>query len=1153
MKGNILLSGLLLCVVSVSAQRREVTDMAGRRIDIPHDVRRVFTDRFLSLTAFALDPEMVCNATFRVPEAGKKYISEAYYRDKPLAEDNEEEILRLHPDVILLSLTDEDSRETADRMQKKLQIPVLLVKFEVTEYRNAYRFLGQALNRKEAADRIIDFIDRYLIPLHEQMKKLADEQRPSVYYAEGNRGLNTEAAGSLHSQVIDWLNARNVAQVKTGSIHGMAAVSIEQVLMWNPEAIIVWSGFPAGMGLPQEAAKEKTTREHILTDPAWKRINAVRNGKVYQVPSLPFGWIDRPPGANCVPGILWLAHQIYPGTVTFDLNDALKQCFRLFYHVEITDEDIKSLISCPSAQIHLIPGSSPSSPPTPLRPHPRPLSILERGGIPAAKPDSAHRQAWQHLPPSLAAPTAKPDSTHCQAWQYPPPSLAVLNTHQSRPVFLPSPFGEGPGVRWIFGEEPEVRSCEEEPGVRSYEEEPDVRSREEKPAVRWSREEDPGERSDTLPEVTVPGRRRTSPLKEITVEPLAWESSITRITSGDNRKTAAHHLFDVLKYSVNGMASTQGRRKKHYYLLRGQNVASDYAINGVSLSTNGAGPMAEWVEAPSLLPESMIESVEIVRSGNSLLLGFSGLNGVINVKTKTFDKPVTRVEAEYGTFNTLHAGLLHGGKIKNLHYAFSLFNDRTDGPAGRHSNENLWNFYGKIDWQHRDKLEIHLESSYIYGTRFVTQAAFDTLAAPQSQLADLWEYDPMRYSISTARLQYRESKHASTELQFSFILNRMDLYPDRYHYTSAGKVVQLSDSIVRNRMLDEPDSIYTVALFQAFSPVEHNVARAGVMFASSANYAHGKSKKKILSATLLDQHTFGRTDVHLGLKLIREYYEYYVPYQGFGDDINAVTDRWQPALFNVSTGISHQFNAACILNCVINSGALPVDRTALQQQTDANGNLLIDENTGKTLLASLKGENRTGIELGLQQHIPAAGHLTWTLFLLNQKNTSEYTRTPYYDGNNVLRYYMKNIDLRTVGIELSCRSRTWMDMFSAFGNISCKYVYRSEPSGRTHYDRQPPLIANACLSFAKKELEIHLTAKYVSSYRSDRFLKTAVNMGNYGLADMQVIYHIHKRHTELYAHATNLFDVRYATVSPLYPDFGRQIRIGIRFTMNSEQ
>lgn len=336
---------LLLHGGMATAQRREVTDMAGRRVNIPHTVRTVFTDRFVSLMAFALDSGMTCNATFRVPEAGRKYIAETYYRDKPLTENHEEEILRLRPDVILSSFLDDASREEADRMQAKLHIPVLLVKPGIADCRSACEFLGQALDRREAAGRITDFLDRYLIPLHEQTKKIPAGERPSVYYAEGARGLNTEAAGTFHSQAIDYVHARNVATAVGGSVHGMAAIALEQALRWNPDVIIVWSGPPSGSGLPQQAKGAKSTLEHILSDPAWKRLDAVRNNRVYQAPSTPFGWIDRPPGINCAPGVLWLARTLYPETVAFDFNEALKTCFRLLYHVEITDGDVAQLLN----------------------------------------------------------------------------------------------------------------------------------------------------------------------------------------------------------------------------------------------------------------------------------------------------------------------------------------------------------------------------------------------------------------------------------------------------------------------------------------------------------------------------------------------------------------------------------------------------------------------------------------------------------------------------------------------------------------------------------------------------------------------------------------------------------------------------------------
>ncbi|MDR1859689.1 MAG: ABC transporter substrate-binding protein [Bacteroidales bacterium] len=329
---------LLLSAASVSG--RVVTDMAGRRVSVPDSIQRVFTDRFVSLMAFALDETFLCNATFSVPEAGRRYISQAYYSGKILTEDNEEEILRLRPDVLLMSEVDAGTAKEADRRQAKLKIPVLVVKFGIADYRSAYLFLGEALNRRTAAARIVQFLDTYLIPLNEKTKALSADARPALYYAEGNRGLNTEAAGTFHSQVFDWLNARNVAQVRTGSIHGMAAVTIEQILKWQPEIVVVWSGFPAGMGLPTTAKKEQTTAEFILSDPVWAKVQAVKNGRVYQVPALPFGWIDRPPSTNCIAGALWLAGVLYPDLFSFDINEALREYFSLFYHTEVSERDM---------------------------------------------------------------------------------------------------------------------------------------------------------------------------------------------------------------------------------------------------------------------------------------------------------------------------------------------------------------------------------------------------------------------------------------------------------------------------------------------------------------------------------------------------------------------------------------------------------------------------------------------------------------------------------------------------------------------------------------------------------------------------------------------------------------------------------------------
>ena len=61
---------------------------------------------------------------------------------------------------------------------------------------------------------------------------------------------------------------------------GLANVSIEQVLLWNPDVIIT---------IDQDFAA------NVRNDPAWASIKAVREDRVHLSPKMPFGWVDFPP------------------------------------------------------------------------------------------------------------------------------------------------------------------------------------------------------------------------------------------------------------------------------------------------------------------------------------------------------------------------------------------------------------------------------------------------------------------------------------------------------------------------------------------------------------------------------------------------------------------------------------------------------------------------------------------------------------------------------------------------------------------------------------------------------------------------------------------------------------------------------------------
>lgn len=335
-----------LTIVQLQAQpKRTITDMAGRKVTIPARINKVYTDRFASLIVFAIDSKLACNYTFKVTDEAKKYISANYYTGKIFSEDQDEEILKQKPDLIILSnMTGADAAEEANITQKKLNIPVIVINFAISDYKSMFAFLGNALGRTTQTNALVAYLNKYIDPINAKTKTLPASKRPAIYYAEGSKGLNTEPSGSFHSQVIDFVSARNVAQTSTGGMHGMSAVSMEQVLMWNPDIILVWTGMPARAGV-NGAGNSQSTYHQITNDAAWAKIKAVKNKKVYQIPDLPFGWFDRPPTINIIPGVLWAAQTIYPGMFSFDIKTALKEYFSLFYHVELSNKDVEYLLN----------------------------------------------------------------------------------------------------------------------------------------------------------------------------------------------------------------------------------------------------------------------------------------------------------------------------------------------------------------------------------------------------------------------------------------------------------------------------------------------------------------------------------------------------------------------------------------------------------------------------------------------------------------------------------------------------------------------------------------------------------------------------------------------------------------------------------------
>jgi len=318
------------------AQAAIVTDAAGRAITIPEKVERIFpAGPPAAILLYTLSPELLLGWP-RSPEPGQCTFLGPGACDKPEVgrltgrgnTTNLEVLLNLKPDLVLDVGTINDTYVSlATRVQEQSGIPYALLDGRFDAVVPLYRKLGELTHRPDQAEALARYADETIKTIKSRIDTVSEAQRPRVYYGRGPNGLETGLGGSINVETIEFLGAHNVAAGRRG---GLATVSVEQVLAWNPEVIITI-----------EPAFATTVR----TDPVWAPIKAVQTARIYLSPRLPFGWVDFPPSVNRLIGLWWLAKAFYPDKFPEDLRPLTREFYKRFYHMTPSDEQIDNVLS----------------------------------------------------------------------------------------------------------------------------------------------------------------------------------------------------------------------------------------------------------------------------------------------------------------------------------------------------------------------------------------------------------------------------------------------------------------------------------------------------------------------------------------------------------------------------------------------------------------------------------------------------------------------------------------------------------------------------------------------------------------------------------------------------------------------------------------
>ncbi|ATB70658.1 iron chelate uptake transporter (FeCT) family transport system periplasmic binding protein [Sulfurospirillum diekertiae] len=329
---------VLLCLL-LSLSAREIVDMGGKKVEIPDVITKVFgTSPPSTYMIYTIDASLIVGLNFNHARGNNESSNmlDPRFMALPVVGGlqgggnsmNRETLLSLHPDVVFLWNNDASS-QLAQYLFESSKIPSIDVDLESVEsLPKAYLFFGEVLGREQRAKILSDYATKALEHTKEIVKANASK-RPVVYYAEGADGLSTECDQSFHYEAIKFAGGINPHLCTTKSGMGLEKVSLEQVILYNPDVIV---------------AQEREFVEKVKSDARWNSIKAVREGRVYLVPKVPFNWIDRPPSFMRLLGVKWLTHILYTTPNSEQFTQEMREFYKLFLNIDLNDTQLHHIL-----------------------------------------------------------------------------------------------------------------------------------------------------------------------------------------------------------------------------------------------------------------------------------------------------------------------------------------------------------------------------------------------------------------------------------------------------------------------------------------------------------------------------------------------------------------------------------------------------------------------------------------------------------------------------------------------------------------------------------------------------------------------------------------------------------------------------------------
>ena len=298
-----------------------ITDQAGRTVTIEKEPQKLVSGYYIStsaIIALGLKDKLV-GIEAKASKRAIYSLSAPELIDLPdvgtAKEFNLEVCTALAPDLVILPLKLKSAAETLT----DLGIDVLLVNPENQQLlEEMVTLIGNATNAQAKASELLGFISAQTTRLE---STLASTEKPKVYLAGNSSMLSTAGNAMYQSDMIRLAGGVNVAADITDTY--WVETNYEQLLAWNPEYIII-------------ASDATYSVEDVLADPNLTNCDAVKNGKVFKMPSKAEAW-DSPVPSGIL-GAVWLSSVLHPELFTeASVNDIIDTYYETFYDFKYSE------------------------------------------------------------------------------------------------------------------------------------------------------------------------------------------------------------------------------------------------------------------------------------------------------------------------------------------------------------------------------------------------------------------------------------------------------------------------------------------------------------------------------------------------------------------------------------------------------------------------------------------------------------------------------------------------------------------------------------------------------------------------------------------------------------------------------------------------